>query len=158
MPQGHVIAECCHVVNVLPPISQSGGVLGDRFSMKNYGHASIIIQFGVTGAAATGVTINACTAATGGTKQAVAFNVYKEETANGDTLGAKVAATATGFVPSANNDIFYVIELDARSLPDGSPWVEIDIAAASGTTNLVNVVAILSGSRYCNPESATAIA
>lgn len=155
--KGFNIAEMGHVVNLIPPVDITGGVTGDRFSMENYAHASIIIQVGVSAAAWTAIILRECDAATGGTATDIAFNVYKEETALGDTLGALVEAAAAGVTPSANNSIFYVIELDASELADGFQWVELALTNGSNSV-IASAVAVLSGSRYGNSESQTAIA
>ena len=155
--QGFSVAEQGHVVNIIPPVDITGGVNGDRFSMKNYAHATIIIQVGVSAAAWTAIILRECDAASGGNATDIGFNVYKEETAAGDTLGAKVAAAAAGVTPAAADSIFYVIELDARELSDGFEWVEL--ALTNGVNSVIaSAVAILSGSRYGNAESPTAIA
>lgn len=155
--QGINISENGHIVNVLPPIDITGGATGDRFTMKNYGHATIIVQVGVSAAAWTDVLVKECNAASGGTANAIGFSYYKEETAAGDTLSAKQTATATGIAsPSANNNIFYVIELDGSELSDGYPWVEVSFTNGSNSV-IASAVAILSGARYGNDQSDTAI-
>ena len=53
---------------------------------------------------------------TSGNVTDIAFAVYKEETASGDTLATRVAVAATGVTPSANDNIFYVVDIDARDL------------------------------------------
>ena len=91
------------------------------------------------------------------TRTALAFSVYKEETAAGDTLGARTAVLAAGLTPDAADTIMYVIEVDADELPDGSDNLEVSL---TNTTNSViaSVVAILTGARYAKEQSATAIA
>jgi len=155
--QGINIAEMGHIVNVLPPVDITGGTTGDRFKMTNYGHATVIVQVGVSAAAWTATLVKECTAATGGTATAIGFSYYAEETAAGDTLGAKQTATTTGIAaPSANNGIFYVIEIDARELSDGYPWIEVSFTNGANSV-IASVVAVLSGSRFGNDQSATAI-
>ena len=154
--QGYNIAEMGHVVNILPPVDVNGGKNSDVFSMKNYGHATIILQIGVS-AAVPVVTVEECDDFVPTNTTAIAFNVYKEETAAGDTLGARVANAAAGLTPSLNNDIFYVIEVDARELTDGRDTLRLVLADPSGSC-IASAVAILSGSRYGNTESPTAIA
>ncbi len=156
--KGFNIAEMGHVVNVLPPIDITGGANGDVFSMENYGHATIIVQVGVSAAAFTTIKINECTSFAAAGATAIAFSVYKEETAAGDTLGARVAVAAAGMTPSANDTIMYVIELDASELSDGSQFVQLALANASANSVIASAVAILSGSRYAKTLSATAIA
>lgn len=150
-------AEQGHIVNVIPPIDITGGVTGDRFSMRNYKHATIIFQVGVSAAAFTKIIVKNCTAATGGTATAIAHAIYKEETDSGDTLGARTAVAAAGTTPSANDNIFYVIELDSDELTDGYPWVEV--SATNGANSVIgSCVAILSGARSGQEQSPTEIA
>lgn len=147
-----------HIVNVLPPINISGGKVGDRFHMKKHSHATIIVQIGVSGSAPTAILVKECDAASAGTANAIGFDYYAETTDAGDTLGAKATASASGITPSANNNIFYVIELDHRDLSDGYPWVEVSITCASGNSVIASIVAVLSGSRYGHDQNDTVIA
>lgn len=156
--KGFYTPEMGHVVNVLPPININGGAVGDRFSMKNHHHATIIVQIGVSAAAATKIIVKEADAASAGNSTAIPFTLYGEETAAGDTLGAAEAIAAAGKTPSANDNIFYVIEIDAAELSDGFPWVEVSITNASGNSVIASAVAILSGSRHAEDQSATAIA
>lgn len=156
--QGFNIAEMGHIVNILPPINIAGGVECDVFSMENYAHATIIIQVGVSAAAFTKIIVKECTAIDGTGATAIAFSVYKEETAAGDTLGARTAVAAAGVTPHANDTIFYVIELDARELSDLSHFIEVELTNGSGNSVIASAVAILSGSRYAQGINPTAIA
>ncbi len=156
--KGINIAEELHVVNILPPQSIAGAVTSDVFSLKNYQHATIIVQCGATNADAGFITIEECDDFTPTTDTAIAFSYYKEETAAGDTLSAKQAAVAaTGIDVSANDNLTYVIEIDAAQLTEGYPGLYLKWSAPGGAT-LVSAVAILSGPRYAGSESATAIA
>lgn len=155
--KGFNCAEMGHVVNVLPPVDISGGKTGDIFQMENWSHASIIIQIGVSAAAFTKILLYECTDASATGATAIAFNYYAETTAAGDTLAARAAATTAGVTPSANDNIMYIIELDASELSDGYEWVQLSL---TNTTNsvLASAVAILSGGRYQEDITATAIA
>lgn len=146
-----------HIVNILPPIDISGGKQGDRFHMRHHKKALIIVQVGVSAAAFTKVILNACDAASGGTATPIAFNMYAEETAAGDTLGARTAVAAAGHTPPATDNIFYVIELDAAELPDGNDWVELSLTNGANSV-IASAVAILSGSRFAGDQSATVLA
>jgi hypothetical protein len=149
--------ESCHIVNILPPIDITGGKTGDRFHMKYHKKALIVVQVGVSAAAFTKIIVNSCDAATGGTATAIPFTLYAEETALGDTLGAREAILAAGRTPSANDGIFYVIPLDADELLDGHDWVELSLT--NGANSVIgSAIAILSGARYAADQSATAIA
>jgi len=153
--QKFFLANEGHVVNIIPPIDVNGGKSSDVFSMENYSHASIIIQVGVSSAAPT-ITLEECDNFTPTTHTEIAFNYYSETTASGDTLGAKAAATSSGFAISANDNIMYVIEVEASELSDGYPNLRISVSDGSASV-IMSAVAILSGSRYGNDQSATAI-
>lgn len=150
------IAQSCHLVNALPPVDINGGVNTDIWSMKGHSHASIIISMGVTGAAST-VTLQECDDFTPSSSAAIAFDYYSETTDSGDTLGAKTSATASGFATSTNNNIMYVIEVDASQLSAGFPCLRVCFSDPSAAT-FATVQVVLSGSRYGGDQNATAIA
>ena len=155
--RGSPIAEIGHVVHLVPAIDITGGVTGDVFSMKHYSHATILVGVGVSAAAFTKIIVNSVDDAAGNNPAAMPFALYPQETSAGDTLGALEAVAAAGKTPSANDDIFYVIEINAEELPDGQDWVQLSL------TNGVNAVqasawAILTGARYGGADSPTAIA
>lgn len=151
------IAEQAKVVNILPAIDITGGVTGDVFSMANYKHATIIISIGVSAAAFTKIILNEVDNFAGDNAVAIPFSLYSEETAAGDTLGAREAVLAAGKTPSANDTIMYVIELDVSELSDGKGFVELSLTNGANAV-LACAVAILSGPRYAGTLSATAIA
>lgn len=146
--QGMDLAVQGHIVNVLPPQDVSGGAVGDRFKMSHHGKATIVVKIGVSAAAPTAILVKEADAASGGTATAIPFSYYAEETDAGDTLGTRQAATAAGITPSANNNIMYVIDLDARELSEDTKWVEVSITNASGNSVLADITAILTGARY----------
>jgi len=155
--KGFVLAEQGHVVQGLAPIDiDSAALNSDVWSMGDYGHASIIIGLGVTGAAAT-VTLEECDDFTPSNSTAIAFDYYAEAVAGGDTLGARTAAAAAGFATATTDGIFYVIEIDASALTDGFPNLRVALTDP-GTATFAQITVILSGSRYAEAESATAIA
>jgi len=155
--KGINLAEQCHVVNILPPQSISGAVTSDVFSLKNHQHATIIVTAGATNADAGNITLEECDDFTPTNDTAIGFSYYKEETAAGDTLSAKQVATATGIDVSGNDNITYVIEVDAAELSEGFKNLILKWSAPGGAT-LVSAVAVLSGSRFAGSENASAIA
>ena len=148
--QGH------YVLGTAPVDIDAGAQTSDAFSMANYSHATIIISLGVTGAAST-VTVKENTAADGSGATAIAFSYYAEETAAGDTTGARTAATSSGFATSTNDGVYYIIELNAEDLSDGSPWVTVHMSDP-GSATFGSIGIILSGARYAEVEAPTAIA
>lgn len=157
--KGFVIAEEGHVVQAVAPVDITGGQTGQAFAMKNYQHVSILVLIGVSAAAFTKIILNACTDASGSNPTAIPFNIYKQETAGAshDVLGARTAVTSAGYTPSANDGIFYVIELDAAELPDGSPYLQVQCTNGSNSV-IAAVVAVLSGSRFAETQSDTVTA
>jgi hypothetical protein len=156
--KGFVISEQGHIVQVTAPVDVTGGATGQAFSMKNYQHASILVLIGVSAAAFTKIVVNQATDVSGSNPVAIPFSIYKQETAGAhDVLGARTAVAAAGYTPSANDGIFYVIELDAAELADGSPYVQVQLT--NGTNSVIAaIVAVLSGARYAETQSPTVLA
>jgi hypothetical protein len=157
--KGFVIAEQGHIVNILAPVDITGGKTAQAFSMKNHGHASILLQVGVSAAAFTKILVNACTDASGSNPTAIPFALYAQETAGAshDVLGTRQQVTSAGYTPSANDGIFYAIEIDASELPDGSPYIQLQVT--NGTNSVIaSAVAILTGARYAQVASPSATA
>lgn len=155
--KGLTLAEEAHIVNILPPVDITGGKDSDVFSMANHAHATIIVQVGVSAAAFTKILVKECDDFTPSNSTAIAFDYYAETTAAGDTLAARASATTAGVTPSATDNIFYVIEVDASELSAGYP--NLMLSLTNGTNSvLASALAILSGSRYAEESSATAIA
>lgn len=150
-----VLAEQEHIVNALPPIDIDGGANSDIFSMKDASHVSIIIQAGVTGAAST-VTVEECDDVTPSNSTAIAFKYAAETSAAGDTLSSLTAATTAGFATSTNDNIFYVIEIDAEELTEGYPYLRV-VFSDPGAATIVSVVAVLSGLCYQGDQTRTQI-
>jgi hypothetical protein len=162
--KGFRVAESGHVVNALPPVDVTGGKTSQAVKMALAGHVSFILQIGVSAAAVTGVTVQAgtATAAVGSNvagAAAIPFRVYKQETAGAanDVLDAGTDVTPSGFVPSANDGIFYVIEIDADQLPAGSPYVQLNIANGANSV-IASAVAVLSGLRLAGLSNPTVTA
>jgi hypothetical protein len=154
--KGYNIAEDGHVVNILPPVDVNGGVSSDVFSMKDAAHVDIIVQVGVSAAAPT-ITVEECDNFTPTTPVAIGFDYYAETTAGGDTLAARATATNAGFAISANDNIFYVISIDASELSRGYPNLRITFSNP-GASVIASAVAILSGYRFKGSTTQTEIA
>jgi hypothetical protein len=155
--KGFCIPQEGHVVNILPPFGSAAATSNsDVWSMEGYAHCDIIIQMGTTAGAASFILYE-CDNFTPTTATAIAATYYAETTDSGDTLGAATALASTGLATSANDNIMYVVSVDAQQLTDGYPNLQLRFADLDNTTYL-SAVAILSGARYAYPASATAIA
>ena len=153
--KGTNIAQEFHVVNILPPKDVSGGVSSDVFSMKDAGHATIIIQAGSTNADAGNVTLEECDNFIPTTHNEMTFNFWMEDTASGDVVEKQTAAALIDV--SGNDNIVYVIEVDASEMTAAYPNLRISWSACGGAT-YGSAVAILSGFRYGKEASATELA
>ena len=152
-----VLSQEAHIINILPPQSIEGAVTSDVFSMKDASHATIIVTCGATDADAGNVTIEECDDFTPTNDTAIAFKYAAETTAAGDTLGALTAATTAGIDVSANDNITYVIEIDAEDLSEGFNNLILKWSAPGGAT-LVSAVAVLTGLSYQGDQNRTQIA
>lgn len=154
--KGFYLANEGHVVNLLGAVD-IGGVakVSDYFSMANYRHASIIITTGVVTNTAT-ITVEESTTSAGAATTAIDFDYYIETTAAGDTLSTKnTTSSAAGFATGTNNNTTFVIEIDASQLTDGYPYLVVKATAAAAC--LISMVAVLTGARYPQEASVTAI-
>ena len=153
-----VLAEQAHIINILPPQDVSGGVSSGVFSMRNASHVTIIVTAGSTNTDAGNVTIEECDDFTPSNDTAIDFSYYAETTAGGDTLGSRtLAEAATGIDVSENDNITYVIEIDAEQLTEGYPNLILKWSACGGAT-LGSAVAILTGYAYQGKDQPTEIA
>jgi len=154
--KGITIGEELHTLLSVAPVDINGaGATSDIWNMRNYAHCTIVCGLGVTGAATT-ITVEECDDVTPSNSTAIAFSYYAETTAAGDTLGARTAATTAGITGSTNDGVFYVIEIDASQLTDGFPYLRVVFSDPSAAT-LATAVVILSGARYAEVSSATAL-
>ena len=151
-----VVAEQGHVVQLLAPQSQTAALTSEVFSMENWAHATIIV-LGGAGSACT-VTVSECDNFTPSNAATKTFLYAVEATAAGDVLDAALATSATSgtSIGTATGTIM-VIEIDADELSDGYPCVQVNFSDP-GTSKLISAHAILSGARYAEDITATAIA
>lgn len=154
--RGINLSEGAHIVNVLPAVDITGGKVGDIFSMAKWSHATIIMTVGVSAAAWTKILLEECSDFAGTNNVAIPFRMYKEETALGDTLTSYEMVAAAGYTPNAADNIMYIIELDHSELSEGKQFVKWSVTNGANSV-IAACVAILTGARYANDQSATAI-
>jgi hypothetical protein len=159
MATGFSPAQKGHVVNILAPVDVTGGKTAQAFSMRNYEHATIIVQIGVSAAAFTKILLNKCQDAIGTGATAIPFNLYAQETAGAvnDVLTDRQAVLAAGYTPSANDGIFYVIEVDAAELDAANPYLQLQLTNGANSV-IASAVAVLSGPRFAGAVSPTVTA
>ncbi len=159
---GFNVSEAGHIVNLIPPVDGNAGapVTCQGFKMDKYDHVSIIIQLGVTAGTPTSILLVSSTAASAGTTTALAFRSYAQTTAGAshDVLVGPTSNAATGITTITGSDnVFYTIEMDSTELPDGQPYLQLQVTMPA-SSNLVSAIAILSAGRYQYQGSASVTA
>lgn len=137
---------------IIPPVDiVNTGVDSDVFVLKDYRHASVVVNFGVVEAlATTTITVEECTAFDGSDATAIPFNYHAELTGLTDVVGARTAALAAGVDSPAGVDfVKYIIEIDSDELSDGSEFVRISLTGAgAGLSCLAQASVVLSVPRF----------
>ncbi len=155
--KGFNIPEGAHVINALPPISLAASPKSDTWSMKGYAHADIIIQLGAA-VQVEQITLLECIDTAATDDNALPFKYYSEVTANGDVLERQTDALAAGFATASAGtaNTMHIISVDASEMTEGYDYLAVQITGAGGA-QLGSVVAILTGSRYGEEASPTAL-
>ena len=151
--KGFVATEEGHVMMLYEPLSVGAAATSDTFLMEGWAHASIVCLFGA-GSGCT-ISVGECTSFAGSGRTAVTFRFAQEDTSGGDTLDAALARASTITI-AAGSASYAVIELDADELTDGYPYVQVNLTDP-GTAKLACIMAVLSGGRYQEDITATAI-
>jgi len=154
--KGFNIPEEAHIVCLVTPHELNGGAhRTDIINMKNYSHVDFIIVTGAGGTAAT-VTVEKDPETTAGSEVAIPFKYYAELTQDGDVLDRATDADAAGFATAATIDIMYVISVDAAELGEGYNGINLYFTNP-GASLFAAVIAVLSGARYAEESSPTAL-
>lgn len=154
---GFHLSEAGHLVPLLSPLSISAAKTCQRFNMKGWHHASILVMLGNNSAVPGTIVVKYCTDSSGSGATAIGYRYYKQEsTPSGDVLTGPTTAASTGIVPTQMNNSMYVIELDSPELADGSPWVEISFGAGA-TSCVIAAAAVLSAGRHAYNASPTVL-
>ncbi len=156
--KGINLAQQAHVASVVAPVDFTGGKTGRWLSLALYEHITFIIPIGVSAAAPTKIIVQGATDKNGTNGTAIAFDLYTAETTTVDLLAAKQRIAAAGYTPSAVDDIFYVIELDASDVVAqlGETFKYVTVQVTNGVNSVIAaVLAIASGARYQDDQSPT---
>jgi hypothetical protein len=152
--KGFVSAEEGHVMMLYEPLTVSAAATSDTFLMEAWQHASIVCLFGA--GSGCSITVGECTSFAGSDRTAISFRYAIEATSGGDVLDAALALASTITI-AAGSACYAVIELDADELTDGYPYVQVNLSDP-GTAKLACIMAVLSGGRFTEDITVTAIA
>jgi hypothetical protein len=157
--RGTNLAQQMHIASVVDPVDFTGGKTGRWLALKQYEHITFILSIGVSAAAPTAILVKVASDATGTGATAIPFDLFTAETAGVDVLSARLPQTAAGYTTiSANDGIFYVIEVDAAAViatvGEGKPYITVNVTNGANSV-IASCVAILSGARYGGDQSPT---
>jgi len=142
--------ENAKVVPALLPKDITGAAQdGDLVSVKNCDKLYILIQQGAWAGGTSAVTVTQETSASGSANTAVAFTKKWEGigyTSAVDVL-TEVAVTSNTFNLDTANE-FHIIEIDPRTLADGSTHVRVRLGSPGSNADLVSATYFLTGIRY----------
>jgi len=140
-----------HVANVLPPIANAfAGVTPTAvINMKNWQHASFLVQCGAGAVGTATITVEACSDVTPTAVTPIGF--FYQECISGDTFGPIKQAPVAGFTTVAAINKLYKVEVDDSMLAmAGYGYVrlkstEVVVGAITG-----GVVVVLTDGRFEN--------
>ena len=168
--KGFWVAQDGHACIVIPPQSAAAAVIGTRFNMALYAHASILLFFGAAGGPIGAITVNVFPTVAGGAGVAIPFRLFRAENAEApfDVFALNTAGNpantgvfpqpTTGYTPPQDEDqAMYCIEIDAADLlaAANGTYVELDIAVGSlaAAAQELAAIAILSAGRNTSDVS-----
>jgi hypothetical protein len=174
--RGINLVESCHIVNLLPPQSITGGVaqVNPAFQMKGHGHATVIILLGAEATQIAGTMQVFLVPTVNGTGIAIPFNYYFQAAggAGNDVLSSIQNALAAGVTLAVGNapaNGMIVIEIDVNELESASgalagtalagslgqdAYVSLSIPSAAAA-NFAAICVVLSGARSAYASSPT---
>ncbi|HLW51309.1 MAG TPA: hypothetical protein VKW06_00575 [Candidatus Angelobacter sp.] len=155
--KGIYTAQQEHVASVIAPVDFTGGKTGRWLSLAKHEHITFILSIGVSAAAPTALLVKGAQDSSGTNAAAIAFDLFTAETATVDLLSTKQRMTTSGYTTiSANDDIFYVIEVDASDVAAqlGESFNHVTVNVTNVTNSVIaSCVAILSGARFAGDQS-----
>jgi hypothetical protein len=137
-----------HIVNGLPPVADAfaGTVYSDIINMKNFEHASFIIQCGAGAVGTATITVEACDDVAASNVVAIPFTY--QGCVSGDTFGARTKVENTGFTTAAAANKMYKIEVDVDSMiMSGYSYVRVKSVEVVNDPVTGGILVILNESR-----------
>lgn len=142
------------IVNVQPPIdANDAAITGDWVSLKNAGHATIIINCGAGWGSTGAVTLTQATVVAGSDTKALAFSTMWTNVGDiTSSVFVQTAVTSNTFnLSTSAAGSLYIIEVDADTMDaDGNFDVLGFSLSDPGAAGLVSVTMILSATRFLN--------
>jgi hypothetical protein len=155
------------VIGGVPIDLASAGITGDYVSLKLYKHVAIVFQ---KGAGASGedptITLYQATTVAGGSAKVLTFtDIYVKQGASMAAIGTftKTTQTAASTYTSATageEEAVWVVEIDADELDvdGGFDCIRADISDVGSTSQIGNLLYVLTEPRYAAETMPSAIA
>jgi len=156
------LSEGAKIVPLVAPVNTTGAAFNsDVINLRDYSHATIIVQQGAWAGGSSTLTVEYCDDNTPTTDTGMAFNYRQAVMGAGatDTLGDLTAAESTGIALATANTTT-VIELSAKELEAasaGTSRVRIKGTSPGANNDYVTAFAILTGPRFAANVPTTAI-
>lgn len=148
----HRLVDEIHAAMVLPPVANAlaGTVHTKPIRLGPYAFAHFLLLAGVGNTGTSQITVEACDDAAGSNPVAIPFtHNYQAAGADAaDTWVGYVQDAAAGFLTPAGSNRVFALSVDARSLPEGKPFVRLTGVEGVASAVAAAVVALLTNARY----------
>lgn len=145
------LSDYAKIVQAMPPELPNSST-PDIVSLKDYGHATVIINIknggGATGSA---ITLKQSTDVAGTGEKTLGFDEVRQniDVVASDTLVKTVVVSDTFTTDSTNSkNLQYVIEVSAESLDVDNDFTSFSVDIADATDQVVGITYILGDARY----------
>ncbi len=149
------------VVGAVPIDTTGAAVAGDYVSLKGYSHLTVVIMQGAWAGGTPAVTLkqNTNVGNSPADEKALSFTKYWTGVALTDDTYSAVAVVSDTFNLTATANTVTILEVDASSLDvdNGFDCVRLGIASPGSNADLVAVLYILTGARFPQSDTPSAI-
>lgn len=145
-----VLSQRLHGVMVLAPDADlyAADPATDIVNMGRYGHAQFVIMEGAGGTGTVKIEVEACSDNTGSDNEAIAFKVREGSAADPEVNGTLTDVAAAGHTTTAGAQKVVVVEVDSEDLPEGKPWLRLQLTEVADSPCDAGVWCNLSEPRY----------
>lgn len=153
----HLLSEEVLPVKGLDPVADAfaGTVTSDVVSLSLYEKVCFLVYKGVGATGTSTLTVQASAANDGGTPTAIPFRSRRLGT--GGVPDAVVQQAAAGFNTTAGSSDMYLIEVLAKDLPEGKPWVHLKAVEVVDSPVVGCIIPLLGDPKYSGAELPSAI-
>lgn len=153
-PSGNVaLLERATIVNLFGAVAPSSAT-AQRFSMKHFERATIVITQNKSAGNGAAISLNQCTAVDGTGGKTLSFTSAYRSLANGTQAApvntwAKFDVTSDTFTTDATNSVrdTYAIDITRDMLDIANEFDCVELEIGNAASNVISAIAILEGAR-----------